>query len=81
MQLEEPTNNGLISVLVIYSSIIAMEYVNIPISTIINERILENDKSDIENTSAGTTIFAFVVFEKLFPEHHVFGKDKLHSFG
>ena len=72
---------GIISVLVIYSSISAMEYANIPVSKIINERIFENDKSRLENTSAETRIFAFIVFAELFPEHPVFGKGELHSFG
>ena len=72
---------GLITVVVIFSSIRVMEYANIPITKIINERILENDKSNIEKTSAGTRIFAFYTFIKLFPEHPVFGKGMLHSFG
>jgi len=72
---------GLLSFFVFIAMVQSLEFFNVPVTKIIDERILENNKGSIEEKSAGSRIFAFAVFGKLFPEHPIFGKGLLHSFG
>ncbi len=45
----------------------------------VNERLLEVNSKTIEDSSAGTRIFAYKVFTKLFKEHEFLGKGNLHN--
>ncbi len=58
--------------IIILTSII-LEYSGVQISDIIKERILESDKRDISQKSAGTRILAFLAFNRLFWDQPVFG--------
>ena len=55
-------------------SYVALNAVGIDTKKIVEERILESDKSDLSNKSAGTRILAFKVFNKLFWDHPFFGR-------
>ncbi len=73
--------NMLVLYLGVFFAIQLLEFAHIPVQKIINDRILERNKGGLEEGSAGTRIYAFVVFAKLFPEHPILGKGMLHSFG
>lgn len=67
--------------IVLYLSIIILDLTNVPVKQIIDDRILEKSKGGLGEGSAGSRIFAFQVFAKLFPKHMILGKGMLHSFG
>ncbi len=62
-----------IFIFMISLSFIALNSVGIDTKKIVNERILESDKSNLSQKSAGTRILAFKAFNILFWEHPVFG--------
>ena len=51
------------------------------VEKVINERILEKSEGGMIQGSAGTRLFAFKVFGKLFPKYAILGRGKLHGFG
>jgi len=56
--------------------------IGLPVDDIISNRIFEhNREGGLSNMTAGTRIFAFYIFVKLFPENPWFGKGRSHSFG
>ena len=63
-----------------YLGLNALEKINIPIKTILNDRILEKKNGGLEQGSAGTRLLAFFIFYKLFPEHPILGKGYMHNF-
>jgi len=71
---------GLASVAIIAIGIQTLDFVHVPVKEIINNRILEKNEGGLGEGSAGTRIFAFTVFAKLFPDNPVFGKGELHAF-
>lgn len=72
---------GLLSIFIFSMTIQTLEFFNVPVTKIMNERVLEKGKGSLDKTSAGTRVTAFVVFANLFPLHPIFGKGLLHSFG
>lgn len=59
--------------LIVLMTSISLEFIGVNISGIIKERILESDKSDISQTSAGTRVLAFKALNKLYWDHPLFG--------
>jgi len=59
--------------LIMLLSFISLEFIGVSVSGIVKERILESDKANISQTSAGTRILAIKAFNELYWEHPVFG--------
>ncbi len=58
---------------IILMSFISLEFIGVNVSGIVKERILESDKANISQTSAGTRILAIKAFNELYWEHPIFG--------
>ncbi len=54
-------------------------YLGFDTQKFVNERLLEVNSKNIEDSSAGTRIIAYKVFTKLFKEHKFLGKGNLHN--
>jgi len=59
--------------LIIYLSLFALKAVGIDAAGIVNERILEKDKANMKQTTAGTRLLAFEAFGKLFWNKPILG--------
>ena len=59
--------------LIIYISFSGLKVVGIDVQGIVNERILEKDKKSMNETTAGTRLLAFKVFDRLFWESPYYG--------
>ncbi|NJK98272.1 MAG: hypothetical protein HC905_28185 [Bacteroidales bacterium] len=55
-----------IIVLILSATLVIAKMINFNIGEIVNERILEKDRKNLVQTSAGTRIIAFQVFAQLF---------------
>ena len=75
------TQYALITLLVMYGSIIVLESVNVPVTKVISDRIFEENRGGLGQGSSSSRILAFYIFAKLFPEHPFFGKGHLHQTG
>jgi len=70
---------AIISLMLIYGSLIVLQDTKIPVIGVIQDRILENNSGGFASGSAGSRIISAIVFVKLFPNNPIFGKGKLHS--
>lgn len=55
------------------ASFFVLEFSGIKVDKIISDRILESDRGDLSNKSAGTRILAVYAFNRFFWEHPIFG--------
>jgi hypothetical protein len=70
-----------IFVFFLFSMYYGSKMIGMDTDKIINERILEKNKGGMLKGDAGTRIFAFKVFNKLYFKNPIFGKGFLHAFG
>lgn len=62
---------GLLLILVVSYNVMLFSGINV--DKVIEDRILESDKKQLEDKSASTRLLAFVMFAKFFPQNPIFG--------
>ncbi len=72
-KVREFTKYAILVPIIALGSLVLLDSVGINATKIVNDRILENDKKNINKTSAGTRVLAFKAFNALFWDSPFFG--------